>query len=247
MAHYGMLRDYSFTADADDIRGADLYASDGKIGGVKDAVFDHENGDIRYLVAEVKGRKVLIQASHIFRSTADEGSFETDLTKEEAARLPEFDEKALDNEREWQKHNEKHRNYWKERENRYEAEYKRNWEEDPVMHQSGSTNIIAPNVVPDNETAPAGERIITGADLTPRRIADKFSQPAEMTNISTNLSAPDTTLRPAGIASNAENEVRGGWAMRSERLQNFQRDVRRRVPELRTSCCLCPGGSRRVA
>ena len=243
MAHYGMLRDYSFTADADDIRGADLYASDGKIGGVKDVIFNHETGDIRYLVADVKGRRVLIPASHIFRSATDENSFDTDLTKEEAARLPEFDDKMLENEHEWEKHTEKHRDYWKEREDRYEAEYKRKWEEDPVMHQVGSTNIIAP----ETGAAPSGERIITGADLTPRRIADKFAQRPEMTVPSTNLSAPDTTLRPSGIAANAENEVSGGWAMRSERLQNFQRTLRPRMTELRTSCCLCPGGTRKVA
>lgn len=243
MAHYGTLRDYSFAADADDIRGADLYASDGKIGGVKDVVFDHESGDIRYLVAEVKARKVLIPASHIFRSTADEDSFETDLSRDEAARLPQYDEQMLENEHDWEKHTETHRNFWKDKEDRYEAEYKRGWEEDPVMHQAGSTNIL----VPETEAAPAGERIITGADLTPHRIVDKFSQPGEMTNISTNLSAPNTTLRPSGIASNAENEVSGGWAMRSERLQSFQRDLRQRMPELRKTCCFCPGGIRKVA
>jgi hypothetical protein len=243
MAHYGTLRDYNFTADADDIRGADLYASDGKIGAVKDVIFDHDSGDIHYLVAEVKDRKVLIPASHIFRSTEDEDSFETDLTKEEAARLPEFDEKKLDAERDWEEHNKSHRDAWKAREDRYEAEYKKGWEEDPVMHQVGSTNIIAP---PD-QAAGSGERIVTGADLTPRRISDKFSQPGEMTNISTNLSATNTTLRPSGIASNAENEVRGGWAMRSERLRSFQQNLRQRVPEVRKTCCFCAGGTRRVA
>jgi hypothetical protein len=243
MAHYGMLRDYDFSADADDIRGADLYASDGKIGGVKDVIFDHETGDIRYLVAEVKGRRVLIPASHVFRTTEDEGAFETDLTKEEAARLPEFDEKTLESEHDWEKHHESHRHFWREKENRYEAEYKKKWEEDPVMHQAGSTNIIAP----DNEPAATGERIITGADLTPRRIIDKFSQEGDMLAPSTNYSAHDTTLRPAGIASNAENEARGGWAMRSERLQNFQQNLRAHVPKLRSNCGMCPGDARRVA
>ena len=244
MAHYGMLRDYQFSADADDIRGADLYASDGKIGTVKDVIFDHDNGDIRYLVAEVKGRRVLLPASHIFRAADDEGSFETDLSRAEAASLPEFDEKQLDAEHDWEKHNEKHRHYWKEREDRYEAEFKKNWEEDPVMHQAGSANILVPDDVP---AAPAGgERIVTGADLTPRRIVDKFSQPGPMTNFSTNLGNTNTTLRPAGIAANAEDEARGGWSMRSERLQKFQQNLRPRMPELRTACCFC-GGIRRVA
>lgn len=244
MAHYGMLRDYRFSADADDIRGADLYASDGKIGTVKDVVFDHESGDIRYLVAEVKNRKVLLPTSHIFRAADDEGSFETDLTKDEAAQLPQFDEKQLEAEHDWEKHNEKHRDYWKEREDRYEAEYKKKWEEDPVMHMAGSTNIIEPADIPP--APPTGERIITGADLTPHRIVDKFSQPGEMTNVSTNLTGTNTTLRPAGIAANAEDEVSGGWAMRSERLQNFQQTIRNRMPDLRTACCFC-GGIRRVA
>ena len=242
MAHYGMLRDYGFAADVDDIRGADLYASDGKIGKVKDVLFDHDSGDIRYLVTDIDDRRVLVPSSHVFRSVNDEDSFEIDLTKAEAANLPRFDEKALSNERDWEKHRDEHRHFWKEKEDRYEAEYKNKWEEDPVMHQKDSTNLITP----ETEPAGGGERIITGADLTPRRISDKFQQRPTMTAVSTNLSAPDLTLRPSGPAADAEREAWGSWE-RSERLRDFQNNVRDRMAELRKTCSLCPGGARKVA
>lgn len=244
MAHYGMLRDYSFAEDVDDIRGADLYAADGKIGTVKDVIFDHESGDILYLVADLgHDRRVLIDSGHVFRSTADEDSFETDLTSAEASRLPRFDEKALESEHEWERQNGDNRKVWKDREDAYEKEYKRAWEEDPVMHMKGSANMITPNVGPAEGS---GERTITGADLTPRRIADKFNQMGPMTNVSTNLSGQDVTLRPAGTASHAENAAFNTWT-RSDRLRGFQGSVRQRMPELRKTCCFCPGGTRRVA
>lgn len=244
MAHYGMLRDYAFAEDVDDIRGADLYAADGKIGTVKDVIFDHETGDIRYLVADLgHDRRVLVDSGHVFRSATDEDSFETDLTAAEAARLPKFDEKALESEHDWERHHGENRKVWKEREDRYEAEYKRKWEEDPVMHMKGSERMITPDIGPAEGS---GERTITGADLTPRRIADKFNQMGPMTNVSTNLSGQDLTLRPAGTASHAENAAFNTW-QRSDRFRNFQTSVRNRMPELRTACCFCPGGSRRVA
>lgn len=244
MAHYGMLRDYAFAGDIDDIRGADLYAADGKIGTVKDVIFDHDNGDIRYLVADLgHDRRVLIDSGHVFRSTADEDSFETDLTAGEASRLPRFDETALEAEHDWERHHEENRKLWKEREEAYEKEYKRAWDEDPVMHQKGSANIITPEVVPAEGS---GERTISGADLTPHRIADKFNQMGPMTNVSTNLSGQDVTLRPAGTASHAEGAAFNTWT-RSDRLRNFQTSVRERMPELRKTCCFCPGGARRVA
>lgn len=244
MAHYGMLRDYAFAGDVDDIRGADLYAADGKIGTVKDVIFDHESGDIRYLVADLgHDRPVLIDSSHVFRSTADEDSFETDLTSAEAARLPKFEEKALEAEHDWERHHEDNRKVWKDREEAYEKEYKRAWEEDPVMHRKGSMNMITPDMGPAEGS---GERDVTAADLTPRRIADKFAQSGPITTSTTNDVARDLTLRPTGAAPTAENVPTGTWS-RSERFRSFQSSVRDRMPELRKACCHCPGGTRKVA
>src|SRR4051812_682316 len=119
MAHFGMLRDHAFAGDVDDIRGADLYAADGKIGTVKDVVFDHDGGDIRYLVGDLgHDRLVLIDSRHVFRSIHDDDSFETDLTTAEASGLPRFDEKSLESEKDWNRHHEDHSRVWKEREDR---------------------------------------------------------------------------------------------------------------------------------
>ena len=244
MAHYGMLRDYGFAEDIDDIRGADLYAADGKIGTVKDVIFDHESGDIRYLVADVgHDRRVLIDSGHVFRATADEDSFETDLNAAEVARLPRFDDKALESEHEWERHHGENRKLWKEREDRFEQEFKQKWEDDAVMHMKDSPNIITPA----GDTAEgSGERVVTGADLTPRRIVDKFAQSGPMTVPSTNQGRDDLTLRPAGATSAAENAAWGTWT-RSERLRGFQHSMRSQMPQLQQACGVCCGTTRRVA
>lgn len=244
MAHYGMLRDYSFAGDIDDIRGADLYAADGKIGTVKDVVFDHESGDIRYLVADVgHDRRVLVDSGHVFRSTLDEDSFETDLPAAEVARLPRFDDQALENERDWERHHGENRKVWKEREDRFEEEFKRKWEDDAVMHMKDSPNIITPSGM---TAEGSGERIVTGADLTPRRIVDKFAQGGPMTVPSTNATQEDLTLRPTGPGSSTERAATGTWT-RSERLRRFQGSLRMQMPRVRESCGVCCGATRRVA
>jgi len=245
MAHYGMLRDYEFAEDVDDIRGSNLYASDGdKIGEIKDVIFDHESGNIEYLVTDVGDHKALIASSHIFRAATDEDDFTTDLTRAEAAALPRFNEKTLEAEHEWNRHHEEHRRAWKEREDRYEAEFKRKWDDGPVVHRKDSTNIITdPGPVAG---ASVGEREISAADLTPRRIADKFSGTAPMVANTTNQSTHDVTMRPAGTAANAERDAFGTWTP-SERLDRFRGTMRERLPELRKGCGACPGGTRRVA
>ena len=56
MVHYGTLRDFRFSNDADDIRGATLYSSnDEKLGKIDDVIFDHESGGIKYVVADTGG------------------------------------------------------------------------------------------------------------------------------------------------------------------------------------------------
>jgi len=241
MAHYANLRDYAFADDVDDIRGADLYAADGKIGTVKDVIFNHETGDIRYLVADMgHDRMALIDSTHVFRPATDEDAFETDLTTAEASRLPSFDERALEQEHEWAKHNEENRRVWKEREDRYEEEYKRKWDDGPVMHMKGSERIITPPDV----TSEGGERTITGADLTPHRIVDKFAQRGPMTTATTNDSTEDLTLRPAKD-EDSEQVTSGNWE-RSQRLRTFQTSLRDRMPELRQRCGIC-SSTRRVA
>ena len=72
MAHYGMLRDYRFSEDVDDVRGATVYGlEDEKIGKIYDVIFDHSTGQIRYVVVDgggwLKSKKFLVPADRIFR------------------------------------------------------------------------------------------------------------------------------------------------------------------------------------
>ena len=65
MAHYGMLRDYRFSEDVDDVRGATIYGlEDEKIGKIDDVIFDHSSGQIRYAVVDsggwLKSKKFLV-------------------------------------------------------------------------------------------------------------------------------------------------------------------------------------------
>lgn len=246
MAHYGTLRDYQFSEDVDDIRGADLYtAGGGKIGTVKDVIFDHDNGAIRYVVADLgHDRRVLIASDQLFRSITDEDSFETNLTPEQAATLPVYDEKMLESEKDWKKHEEEHRKRWHELEEKFQAEYKEKWHDAPVQHRHGSDRNITPEI-PANEAAGGGERIVTGADLTPHRIAGKFPGISPMV-VPGSPNASEPTLRPAGTTERAENAAWGNVAP-GPRWSAFQEHLRGSLPELRRTCSMCPGGTRKVA
>ena len=70
-AHIGMLRDYRFTEDVDDIRGSALYGiDDDKLGKIDDVIFDHNTGTIEYAVVDTGGwlssKKFLVPADRIY-------------------------------------------------------------------------------------------------------------------------------------------------------------------------------------
>src|SRR5437899_8349352 len=103
MAHYTTLSEYRFEADVDDIRGAKLFGEGSQeLGHIRDVVFDHATGDIRYFVVEYgRDRRVLVPLDHVFRSVVDENSFSSELTSSDLDQLPAFDEKLLKNDRQW--------------------------------------------------------------------------------------------------------------------------------------------------
>src|SRR5689334_282896 len=83
MPHYGMLRDYRFTQDIDDIRGATLYGVDhDKLGKIDDVIFDHDSGTIRYAVVDtggwLKSKKFLVPADRIRPDAEHEDDFYMD-------------------------------------------------------------------------------------------------------------------------------------------------------------------------
>ena len=98
-AHYGMLRDYRFSDDVDDIRGAALYgADDDKLGKIDDVIFDHATGTIQYAVVDTGGwlssKKFLVPADRIRPYGKNDDDFSINATKKEIEALPKYDENA---------------------------------------------------------------------------------------------------------------------------------------------------------
>lgn len=239
MAHYSTLQDYHFSADADDIRGAHLHSMENqKIGKIDDVIFDHQTGEIRYLVVDTgRDRKVLIASNHLYRSLADEEDFETDISAAEVDRLPRFDQNMLRDEEKWREHEAGHHKAWKEQEERLLAEYKEKWHEGPVQHRHGSDRNVTPEDLPSGSSAEAGKRIVTGADLTPRRIAGKFPGVGRPMVGTSNPNAVETTLLPA--RDEGEEEPRFGSAPPSPRWHAFQQNIRQNLDDIRARCTTC--------
>ncbi len=241
MAHYMTLQDFRFADDVDDIRGATLYSFGNKVGKIEDVVFAHETGEIRYLVAGISGgRRVLVPPEHVLRSTVDEDEFDTDLSREELEQLPAFDEKLLE-QADWCA--EEDRRERQKRSQRVPPEFKEKYEEQPVVHRKASDRTITPEPG-EMPGAPPGERQITAAELTPRRIADKFAGPSQPMVSPTGIpggaaGAPDvssqTTMQPAVRHLEEEDLV----SALGPRWLRFQQNLNRHLPQLRMACTVC--------
>lgn len=184
MAHYGMLRDYRFGSDVDDIRGASLYGTnDDKLGKIDDVIFDHATGTIQYAVVDTGGwlssKKFLVPADRIHPYGKDEKDFAIDATKEQIESLPPYDEKAAETGTDWTEHDKTHR----------EA-----WATGPVMHKEGSTHMISPE--PNEMPAGSGSGVDDQAYM-PDRLVGKFPQ--------ADADPSKLRMRPAGIAARAED------------------------------------------
>lgn len=196
MAHAGNLRDYRFQEDVDDIRGADLYGrDDDKIGEIKDVIFDHTSGAIQYVIVDAGGwlstKLFMVPANAVREREGHDEDFATDLSRDQVRSFPEYNERALEDEKSWHD---------------YEHRYHAKWDEAPVLHKEGSVNILTPE--PDEMPAASGSETTGGTDVTPTRLAGKFPD-----------AAPDpdkTRLRPSGAASRAEDTRRPGVARGSD-------------------------------
>jgi len=134
MAQCGMLRDYRFTNDAEDIRGSKLYGlNDEKLGKIDDVIFDHSTGDIRYVVVDTGGwlstKKFVVPADRIRASAEHKDDFAVDLNKQQIESFPEYKESDLESDEQWAD---------------YEGRYRSKWEADPVMHRAETDRNITP-------------------------------------------------------------------------------------------------------
>lgn len=252
MSHYGTLRDYRFDVDeVDDIRSATLFSPTGeKIAKIHDVVFDHQNGQVQYLVADAgHDHYAIVPLDRVWRSIADDENFETDLTRADLERLPRFDDRDLEDEHKWQAHMKEHDKNLRKRSEKEEEEYKRRWHDGVVQHRHGSTHNITPEAseMPAVSGGTAGNESINAADLTPERISGKFpSQPPMFTP-----TVPGRTgIHPAGTIGHVEDARAGGVLeprFRDEgfsrrlppRFTRFENALHTRIREVRGKCNIC--------
>jgi hypothetical protein len=209
MAHYGQLRDYRFSDDVDDIRGASLYGNNhDKLGKIDDVIFDHASGAIQYAVVDSGGwfssKKFLVPAGRIRPSTKDDDDFYTDMTKAQIESLPRYDEDRFskddrENDRDWSDYNDR---------------YRKSLETDGgVLHRESSTHTITPE---PSELPAAGDALPDEQSYQPDRIAGVFTDTAPNSN--------KTRLPPAGLAARAEDSAAPGAFIPSDKSTELEEE-----------------------
>jgi sporulation protein YlmC with PRC-barrel domain len=227
MAHYGTLGDHRFAEDVQDIRDANVYGQEGeRVGNLDDVIFDHETMEIAYVVIEggdeSQSQKFLFPASRVSDDATHRDSLAIDITKQQSQESPRFDEKSLKSEDGWKK---------------YLDEFRRFWEEDPVMHRRGSDRIVTPtpeelrasgNISEGEGDAreASGDLGISAAELFPQRITDVFPDPTP--------GAHKVTLRPRSV-TRAE-QAASGVAPLKPRWDAFAEGVRSDRDGIRSEC-----------
>src|SRR6202167_171267 len=101
MANYGLLGNYRFTDDKEDIRGSKLYGlEDEKLGKIDDVIFDHFTGLIRYVVVDTGGwlstKKFIVPVDRLRASIEHKDDFATDLNKQQVESLPPYEDSHLE-------------------------------------------------------------------------------------------------------------------------------------------------------
>ena len=161
MANYGMLRNYRFTDESEDIRGAKVYGlDDEKLGKIDDVIFDHTTGLIRYVVVDTGGwlktKKFIVPAERLRASTKHDDDFSVELTKAQIENFPAYSETDLESDEQW---------------SGYEGRYRSKWEADPVMHWAGTDRNLTPTMqqMPENSLS---ARAAGAPDADARGIGD---------------------------------------------------------------------------
>ncbi|MGZ4856697.1 MAG: PRC-barrel domain-containing protein [Candidatus Angelobacter sp.] len=193
MPHYGILRDHKFE-DVDDVRGADVYGvNDEKLGTIDDVIFDHSDGQIRYIVLKTGGlfsrKKVMVPANRVEPYGNHDDKFYAELDQERVEMLPEFHDQTLNTESDW---------------NKFEKDYEKRWNDGAVMYNKNTGRIITPP--PEDVVSPAmGGRQAPGSgsrlDLKP----EKMGKEDALLGVASGVDK--TTLRPKKPSIGGKEDV----------------------------------------
>ncbi|HEY6768227.1 MAG TPA: PRC-barrel domain-containing protein [Candidatus Sulfotelmatobacter sp.] len=222
MAQYGMLRDYSFSEAAEDIRGSRLHgANNEKLGKIDDVIFDYSSGQIRYVVVDTGGwlstKKFVVPADRIrAASEFEEGEegYAVDLSKEQIESLPPYQETDLESDEQWAD---------------YEGKYRSKWESGPVMHRKETDR----NITPTTQQMVGNASSERAAGLPSGSATPSFSNSADnKTNVRADAAAAEAStgrVVPAGVdtvvISNSASGIGDRWDTFQSRLRERRKEA----------------------
>ena len=221
--HCSLLGSRQLGQPAEDIRGATLYGSnDEKLGKIDDVIFDHSNGDIRYVVVDTGGwlstKKFLVPPNRLRPSAEHKDDFAADLNRERIEDFPAYQDSDLDNEKTWAD---------------YEGRYRAKWETGPVMHRAGTDR----NITPTTQQQQGNQSSIRAEHGLPRQ------SPLENRAREESRTEGSTRIVPAGtdsvVISNSASGIGGRW-------DTFQARLRERRKEAVAGCKTCTIGPESV-
>ena len=233
MAHYGNLGT-QVSDEARDVRGTTVRGGNGEdLGKISDVIFDHDTMEIGYIVVDggdwLAAGTFLLPADRVSADEEHEDGLATDVTKQQIENAPQSDRNTLDLGDGWKK---------------YEEEFKKYWDEEPVMHIKGSDHIITP---PDtsagaaNSASQAGgssDREINAAELFPERMTPVFTDPEPK--------AGKVTLRPRSVAR-AEEAASGVTLLKPRWWEAFENYLQIHRDEIQAKCPECSSGSQQTS
>ena len=197
MAHYGTLRDFRFSNDVDDVRGATLYGSnDEKLGKIDDVIFDHESGGIKYVVVDTGGwlhsRRFMIPADRIEMRGDKEDEYRVNVSKQQIETFPAYDESHLRDQKKWKD---------------YEENYRKasGWTEAGVLHQQDTTRIITPDPATVSPNAPhirSGDHV---EGFEPNKLPRQGAGPMNTSATAWGQTPENTRLQETGAARPRED------------------------------------------
>lgn len=226
MAHYGRLGIQRMPDDIHDIRGTTVRGLDGeKLGNVKDVIFDHDTMTINYVVVDSDGwlepGTLLLPAERICTDENHHDGLTTATTRNQIENSPQYDSESLHSGDDWKK---------------YEQEFWKYWDEEPIMHIKGSDRIVTPREEPaqaksiGQDSPEIGNREPDAAELFPSRIAPVFSGTAP--------SGGKVTLRPKSVAR-AEEAASGVSMLKPRWWEEFENYLRINKSDIQAECSQC--------
>jgi PRC-barrel domain len=214
LAHYGTIGTQDLSKEIHDVRGAKLSGAEGtSLGRVVDAIFDHATMKILYLVVDSEGMftpfTYLLAADRISADEQDEDNLVAAVTRQQIETSRQYDADMLVSGDDWRK---------------YEQEFKKYWEEQPVMYRKDTYRIITPSEEPipaqatsTSETNESANHKLNPAKLYPERLTPVFTDPAP--------SSSKVTLHPKSVAR-AEEAASGTTLSKPRWWDDFESYLR---------------------